>query len=62
MVVVRVSMDGDISVYADDALIAQHRLQRAAEGWVTVPAHHAILWQQALAVERRDLSVYEEVI
>jgi hypothetical protein len=29
---------------------------------VTVPAHHAILWQQALAVERRDLSVYEEVI
>jgi transposase len=61
MVVVRVSMDGNISVYADDALIAQHRLQRAAEGWVTVPAHHAMLWQQALAVERRDLSVYEEV-
>jgi len=61
MVTVRISMDGDINVYADDALVAQHRLQRAAEGWVTVPAHHALLWQQALCVERRDLSVYEEV-
>jgi hypothetical protein len=61
MVTVRISMDGDISVYADDVMIAQHRLQSAAEGWATVPAHHALLWQQALSVERRDLSVYEEV-
>jgi transposase len=60
-VLVRISMEGDITVYADDAMIAQHRLQSAVEGWVTVPAHHAVLWQQALAVERRDLSVYEEV-
>lgn len=61
MVTVRISMDDDICVYADDTMVARHRLQRAAEGWVTVPAHHAVLWQQALAVERRDLSVYEEV-
>jgi transposase len=61
MVTVRISMEGDITVYADDAMIARHRLQSAAEGWVTVPAHHAVLWQQALAVERRELSVYEEV-
>jgi hypothetical protein len=62
MVTVRISIEGDITVYADDSIIARHRLQSAAEGWATVPAHHAVLWQQALAVERRDLSVYEEAI
>ena len=61
MVTVRISMEGDIRVYAADALVVQHRLQSASEGWVTVPAHHAMLWQQTLAVERWDLSVYEEV-
>jgi transposase len=60
-VTIRISLDGYVSVYADDVKVAEHLLQRAADGWVTVPAHHAKLWQQALSVERRDLRVYEEV-
>jgi len=43
-------------------MIAEHRLQSAAEGWVTTPAHHADLWRDVYHVQRRDLSVYEEVI
>jgi len=47
-------------VYDADRLVTQHRLQPASEGWVTVPEHHRALWD-ALHVERRPLSVYEEV-
>jgi hypothetical protein len=32
---------------------------RPAKGWVTVPAHHATLWADTLAVERRPLAVFE---
>jgi hypothetical protein len=38
-----------------------HEVMRGAQGWVTVPAHHADLWADTLAVERRPLAVYEEV-
>jgi hypothetical protein len=62
MVVIRISLDGLVSIYAGDEKVAEHRLRGAADGWVTVPLHHAELWQETLKVERRDLSVYEEVI
>jgi transposase len=55
------SLDGYLSVYSGDVKVAYHRLRSASEGWVTVPAHHENLWQDTLGVERRDLSVYEEV-
>jgi len=60
LVTIRISLDGMLSVYAEDVKVVEHRLQSAREGWVTVPSHHLNLWQQALCVERRDLSVYEE--
>jgi hypothetical protein len=41
--------------------VASHRLQPAQQGWVTVPEHHAHLWQATLKVHQRPLAVYEEV-
>jgi transposase len=61
VVVVRIGLDGQLRVYQDDLLVATHQLRPAEEGWVTVPAHHATLWQQTLKVEQRSLAVYEEV-
>ncbi len=62
VVVVRIGLDETLRVYADDQLVATHRLQRAEDGWVTVPEHHAALWQSVAAqVEQRPLIVYEEV-
>jgi len=62
MVTIRIGLDGDLLVYAGPIKVACHRLHSAADGWVTVPSHHARLWDQTLSVERRDLSVYEEVL
>lgn len=62
-VVIRLSLDDELTVYsAADEAIAQHRLQPSQAGWQTVPEHHAALWQQTLAVQQRDLRVYEEVL
>jgi hypothetical protein len=58
---VRISLDDDLRIYADDQLVATHRLQSVQHGWVTVPDHHTSLWQAALQVEQRPLAVYEEV-
>jgi hypothetical protein len=60
MVRVRIGLDGTLRVYAEETLVAEHTLRSAAEGWGSVAAHHAPLWQEALQVERRDLSIYEE--
>jgi hypothetical protein len=60
LVTVRLSLEGQLSVYHDDQLVAQHVLQPADRGWVTVPGHHATLWARTLDVERRPLAVYEE--
>jgi len=57
-----ISLDGYVSVYHEERKVAEHRLQSASEGWVSVPAHHMGLWNDTLRVERRDLSVYEEVV
>jgi transposase len=56
----RISLDGRVAVYADARLVAEHVLRPAGHGWVTVPDHHAALWAETLAVERRSLEVYEE--
>lgn len=60
-VAIRIGLDGLFSVHDGDTLVVSHRLRPASEGWVTVPEHHARLWRQAVAVDRRPLTVYEEV-
>jgi hypothetical protein len=59
-VAVRIGLDDTLRVYADETMIARHCLQSADRGWVTVPDHHAPLWQ-SLHVEHRPLAVYQEV-
>jgi hypothetical protein len=59
-VTVRLGLDGTLRVYHAEALVATHALRPAREGWVVVPQHHAVLWDAALGVERRDLAAYEE--
>jgi transposase len=58
---VRISLDDEMRISADDQLVATHRLQAVQQGWVTVPEHHASLWRAAFQVEHRPLTVYEEV-
>jgi len=58
---VRITLDGAVAIYDGAQCVAQHVLQPAAQGWVTVPDHHAALWADTLAVERRPLAVYAEV-
>jgi hypothetical protein len=63
LVEVRIGLDGSLAIYHGAGhLAARHRLQSASAGWVLMPEHHRILWEQALIVERRDLAVYEEVV
>lgn len=58
---IRLTLDGELAVYDGEQLVASHRVVSGEPGWVTVPAHHAALWAQTLAVEQRPLAVYEEV-
>lgn len=61
-VVCRLTLDGELTVYGRaHEPIAHHRLVDAAAGWQRDAEHHRRLWQQAMAVEVRDLRVYEEV-
>lgn len=60
-VIVRIGLDSLLRVYHHDVLVASHTLQIAQQGWVTVPEHHARLWQTTLKVHQRPLAVYEEV-
>jgi len=60
-VLVRIGLDDSLRVYDDETLVAVHRLQAAASGWVTVPEHHRQLWADTLQVTQRPLAVYEEV-
>lgn len=61
MVNVRIGLGGELRIFSDGRLVAEHRIQSAANGWVTLPEHHISLWRRTMCVERRDLSVYEEV-
>jgi hypothetical protein len=60
-VIVRIGLDDGLRVYHHEALVASHSLQPAQQGWVTVPEHHAQLWQATLKVQHRPLAVYEAV-
>jgi hypothetical protein len=60
-VIVRIGLDDRLRVYHHDVLVASHSLQRAQQGWVTVPEHHAPLWQATQRVQQRPLQVYAEV-
>ncbi len=60
-VAVRIGLDETLRVYADDQLVASHRLQPVQDGWVRTPDHHRPLWQAVEPVEQRALQVYEEV-
>jgi hypothetical protein len=62
----RQRLDGELIVYAgggagEAPVIARHVLTDARAGWQGQPDHHARLWREAMAVEVRDLRVYEEV-
>jgi transposase len=61
VVSVRIGLDDQLRVYADDQLLTHHQLQSRSQGWVSVPGHHIRLWQAALRVEQRPLDVYQEV-
>ena len=61
-VIVQIGLEGTLRIYAGDLLVAQHQLQAASQGWVSVPDHHRQLWQSTLAVEQRPLAVYEAVL
>ncbi len=58
---IRLTLEGELAVYARERLVATHRVVSEELDWVTVPDHHAALWVQTLAVEQRPLAVYEEV-
>lgn len=61
-VIVRIGLDDWLRVYDNEALVASHTLQTVQQGWLTVPEHHAQLWQATLKVQQRPLTVYEEVV
>lgn len=59
-VTIRITLDDELRVYADEQLVATHTLCDKGQGWVTVPEHHASLWQSTLQVEQRPLEIYAE--
>ena len=64
-VAVRIGLDETVRVIdANDTVVAFHALRPVHAGWQTDSAHHLPLWNSAGGVdtvERRALSVYEEV-
>lgn len=57
---IRIGLDGTLRIYHGESLVATHLLQSKGAGWVTVPEHHASLWESTWQVERRPLEIYEE--
>jgi transposase len=63
---VRIGLDDSLRIYdpkdpePQKLPVAIHRLRHVREGWVTVPEHHAALWNETLKVEERPLRIYEE--
>jgi transposase len=60
-VAVRIGLEGLLRIYQAETLVATHTLRSAQAGWSTVAAHHIELWNEAVKVERRSLTAYEEV-
>lgn len=66
MVAICVGLDDSLRVYDGETLVATHRLRSVSEGWGRTVEHHSQLWRdtlsrEALRVENRPLTVYEEV-
>lgn len=61
VVTIRIGLDETLRVFAEDQLVATHRLQGIQDGWVTSSEHHRQLWQAVEPVVERPLQVYEEV-
>ena len=61
---VYIGLEGDLRVAdSHDQWVAYHRLRPKAAGWATDSSHHKPLWEKVVGkVQRRDLSVYEEVL
>lgn len=59
-VTIHIGLDDSLRVYQGDKQVAQYLLRSANQGWVTLPEHHAQLWQETLQVTQRPLHVYEE--
>jgi hypothetical protein len=59
-VTVHIGLDDELKVYNAETLVARHLLRSAEHGWVTIPDHHAALWQRTLKVEQRPLETYAE--
>jgi transposase len=59
-VAVRIGLDDNLRVYQAETLVARHLLRSKAEGWSTQGEHHRELWE-AVKVEQRSLTAYEEV-
>lgn len=59
VVLTHISLEDTLRVYHSEKLVAEHRLRSGSQGWVSVPEHHAPLWQEA--VQQRSLAVYQEV-
>lgn len=60
VVPIRITLDDQLVVYNCEQVLVTHRLQPRSAGWVTVPGHHAALWQRTLQVEHRPLTDYAE--
>jgi hypothetical protein len=60
-VLAHIGLDETLKIYQGETLVAEHRLRQITAGWVSVPEHHAPLWQETVHVQRRPLSVYQEV-
>ena len=58
---VHIGIDGSLRVLDGDSVVARHTLRSLDLGWSVVPEHHENLWAAALCVQKRPLSVYEEV-
>jgi hypothetical protein len=56
-----IGLRGGLAVYAGEQVVTRQRVHSASGGWVTMHGHHRGLWQKALLVEGRDLTVYEDV-
>jgi len=65
---IRIGLDDTLRVYDpqeepdEKKVVAFHQLKTKHTGWGTIPEHHADLWDETMQVEKRPLSVYEEVV
>ena len=64
LVALRIGLDDTFSVWDGDRFVVSHALRPRDAGWVALPEPGEApdaLWPEAPTVQRRDLSVYEEL-